>query len=235
MSGHRDGQTQISSQLAEAIEVSRRRGHRLSLPSLRAAEVDGFSASLANNLMDEGILKSASRRPEVLFSLIQSSADRLGEDWLADRLGFADVTIRTSRLHGLLRECRDGLPVDAHGPAIAIVTLPWDDHLLGGALLEARLAHAGFATELQIGLEPEKLRDFDAIFLSVSNGERLKELDLEVDRLRRIVGPQVPIIVGGGAARHLDGDARGADFVTSSIVDALEYCARRTNSPRFLI
>ena len=216
--------------------LSMQRSRRLTLPAIRTAQSNGFYQSLSVDPFDDVafVAKYESAKPDVTFALIQSAARRLGDAWVDDTANFSDVTVKTSRLQTLLASQRRKLPPLATGPAIAVVVQPWDDHVLGAALLEARLHHAGFATELILSYDNEPLAQFDAIFVSATNTERLEELAHQVAMLREHAGANTPIIVGGRAATKME-KIDGADLISSSLIDALEHCAKQTRSTRFLI
>ena len=60
---------------------------------------DSRSTDIVQRLRDMGISDHA-----IIDHYIPETARRLGADWVADRLGFADVTIGSAKLQSMLRE-----------------------------------------------------------------------------------------------------------------------------------
>ena len=80
-------------------------------------------------------------------ALLPEVAWRLGEMWLQDRVGFADVTIAAARLQSALREVDPG-PDLASGPLVAVVVPQGETHTLGAAVAAWRLRRAGASVML---------------------------------------------------------------------------------------
>jgi methylmalonyl-CoA mutase cobalamin-binding subunit len=80
------------------------------------------------------------------------AAWRLGEDWLSDDLSFVDVTIRTERLHSLVRRV-DTLLDEAGqptGPSALILVAEAEQHTLGAFVLALKLRLAGFSAVVRV-------------------------------------------------------------------------------------
>lgn len=201
------------------------RSRRLSLPAIHNRDTTALLELLDREDLREDDLRQfvESRNAQTVFALIQSAARRLGEAWRDDEIGFADMTVTMSRLHQLLSMTGDPEVSLVHGPAFAVLVQPFDDHILGGALLEARLRHAGFATEFFPSWSGEPLAEFDGVFICVSNHERRKELERQISAIRRANGRGLPIIIGGRGSNAAP-EPRGADLVTSSLLDAVDFC-----------
>ena len=165
-------------------------------------------------------------RPPFVFAVIQSVARRLGQRWTRDEIDFGDLSISLSRLHELLQVTSARFERPQNALSLAVLVQPFDDHLLGGVLLDARLRCAGYATEFFPTWSGQSLSEFDGILVSVSNSGRASELSEFLLRIRRSAGPDVPLIVGGPGASGA-GSSADADLVTSSLVDAVAFCERR--------
>jgi methylmalonyl-CoA mutase cobalamin-binding subunit len=80
------------------------------------------------------------------------AARALGEGWLSDELSFVDVTVRTERLHGLVRRV-DELVADAEeieGPAALVLVAEAEQHTLGAFVLALQLRLAGFSAVVRV-------------------------------------------------------------------------------------
>lgn len=166
---------------------------------------------------------------------IPAVARRLGADWVADRLGFADVTIGTSRLQSMLRELMEGdgsLDHSAHKAGVAVIVMASDFHMLGAMVLTMQLRRLGVSARLLIGVEFEdsifahQAHKYDAVFISASSTKMLPELQSFIKKLRREAGKNTPIVLGGSILGSNEGieTLTGADFATTDVVEALQLC-----------
>ena len=187
-------------------------------------------------------------RPEELAdTYVPAAARQLGTDWCADRIGFAAVTIGSSRLQSLLRglapEWRaDWGQGDGLGTSVLVLLPDGADHTLGASVLAGRLRRRGFSVRLLVGAPGRSLvaavreSRFDAVFLSASPSERLDNLRRLVDCVRIAARP-APIVLGGSIlesgwdSTDLVAET-GVDHGTSDLDDALSLC-RLAPVPRF--
>ena len=212
----------------EGAAVSSRAG-RLTLPAIHDRETARLVDLITATDLPAHALRDYARshRPVFVFATIQSAARRLGEKWVRDGVDFADLTVCLSRLHDLLRLVPDPpRGVDA-GLSFAILLQPFDDHILGGAVLEARLRHAGFATEFFPDWSDQDLSHFDAVLICVTNTDRSAELSDRIARVRARMSAIAPVIVGGPGSNASRGTG-AADLVTSSLIEAVGFCEART-------
>jgi hypothetical protein len=165
-------------------------------------------------------------RPPFVFAVIQSVARRLGQRWSRDELGFAELSVILSRLHELIQLTSAQFERPKNTSSLALLVQPFDDHLLGAVLLDARLRYAGYATHFFPSWSGESLSGFDGILVTVSNSDRVPELSEFLLRIRRAAGTTMPLIVGGPGVTAARSPAE-ADLVTSSLVDAVSFCERR--------
>lgn len=177
---------------------------------------------------------------DVVDFYVPEAARRLGEDWHGNRRSFAEVTIGTARLQGLLREIvalrGDDYRRDASAPGLAVIVLENEFHTLGAMVVSQQLRRQGASVQMIIGQsEPEILQsvsqhEFDAILISVSRSECLASLRKLVEKLRQATYRQTPVVVGGAAIGD-ENEIRiltGADHVASDAKEALRKCGLKT-------
>lgn len=187
------------------------------------------------------------RADEVADTYIPAAARQLGTDWEADRIGFAEVTIGSSRLQSLLRgmaldwraDCGHG---DGLGAAILVLLLEGTDHTLGASLLAGRLRRRGFSVRLLTSRPSKALATavresrFDAVFLSASPSESVESLRRLVDCVRIAARP-APLVLGGSILQ-VGSDSTdlmsetGVDHATTDLDEALALC-RLSPMPRY--
>ena len=163
---------------------------------------------------------------------IPAVARELGDEWCADRVSFADVTIGSSRLQALLRDA--ALSEDTpSGPFVdaMIMVLADEYHTLGAMVLTGQLRRLGASVRLVLGRPAEEVRHivtetgFDAVMVSVALADDFEAVHETITALRRATRGTVPMIVGGGIS-GIGADAAlrltGADHVTSNPLEALQ-------------
>lgn len=176
---------------------------------------------------------------EVVDHYIPEVARRLGRLWCEDGLGFADVTIGTARLQGLLRDLSLQLdyPTDRKNESgVAVVVLADEYHTLGAMVLTTQLRRLGISVRLMLGVSNQlalmELRQdrYDAVFISASHTESLDNLSKFVDKIRKQTKRNTPIVVGGpviGQSADVKA-ATGADVATSDVFEAVRSCRLKT-------
>ena len=224
--------------------LAARRGGRLSKPS------ETFLLRLRDAVLDEDhdrrlrildLMRETQISDDAIHDhYIPEVARRIGADWVADRLSFAEVTIGAARLQSLLRELSPEDPgADSDAPGIAVMTPPGEDHTLGASVLAGQLRRAGADVRVLAGETSAQLLAglgggrFDAVFISVATGQALANLHKFVNAVRSVAGPDTSIVIGGPAVER-EQNARkrtGADFASSDATDALKLCGLRA-SPR---
>lgn len=173
---------------------------------------------------------------EIADLYIPEVARRMGLAWCDDGMSFADVTIATARLQGLLRDLTESWSVEKRmydqGLNIVVLMLADDYHTLGPTLITSQLRRLGASVRLMLGRPlgeiKHVLRDqqFDAILVSVAHIEKLASTGELVKIIRNNLIEATPIVVGGPAI-ELDKDAKsltGADHVSNDIKEALVFC-----------
>lgn len=172
---------------------------------------------------------------EMIDCYIPEAANRLGKAWCEDGLGFADVTIGSARLQGLVRELSARLPTpdairDQSG--VAVVVLADSYHTLGAMILTTQLRRLGISVRLLLGVSQDEVLSeleidkFDAVMISASHSESLDKLGKLVKKIRRQTRRNTPIVIGGPVLA-LSSDVlavTGADVATSDVYEAVRAC-----------
>ncbi|MEM6637830.1 MAG: cobalamin-dependent protein [Pseudomonadota bacterium] len=168
--------------------------------------------------------------------LIPEAARLLGDDWCADRLGFADVTIGSARLQSMLRELSSAIDVNCEVadecPSFLTVVRGNEYHTLGALVLARHLRRRGATVKMALGLtDPEiaemAARDsYDAVLISASGGEALETLRNLVRGIRKRSGGSTLICVGGTIleARKDVKKLTGADCATNLPDEVFRLC-----------
>lgn len=176
---------------------------------------------------------------EIVDCYIPEVARRLGTLWCEDGLGFADVTIGSARLQGLLRDLSAQLVYQTdkkNDSGVAVVVLADEYHTLGAMVLTTQLRRLGISVRLMLGMSGhDALRElghdrYDAVFVSASHIESLENLGKFVEKIRKQTKRNMPIVVGGPViGQTVDVKAAtGADVATSDVYEAVRACRLKT-------
>ncbi|MCE0506246.1 MULTISPECIES: cobalamin B12-binding domain-containing protein [unclassified Roseivivax] len=235
--------TDISALAGEVVAVLRDNTARRAERSLRdAAQRLGRRARATGPFRPEaalGELAQAGFTPDdVIDRCIPAAARELGALWVSDQLSFAEVTIGTARLQGLLTRLIPDWDVRAEcarAPSLALIIPEGDTHTLGLHVVTAQLRRRGAAVRLFLSpdamLLPGELArlGFDGILVSASRESSLDVAGRMIARLRHSYSAPPPIILGGLALDLYPGAASraGADLVSNDAAAALGYCRGR--------
>lgn len=167
---------------------------------------------------------------------VPEAARKLGESWCSDEIGFANVTIGSSRLQMVLRELGKvwiGNDVAAAcAPTILLIVGNDIHHTLGASVLAGQLRRKGISVRLMLNATPAEAADqarrgcYDSIFISASCGEKVENLRKIVDSIKQDLDAAAPIVIGGTILTEVK-DVRmrtGADYVTNDPDEALTLC-----------
>ena len=169
---------------------------------------------------------------------IPELARRMGGQWCEDQLGFAQVTIGVSRLQAMLRQLgpawRSDRSAGADAPAILLV-VPHDvHHTLGAMVLSGQLRRKGLSVRVMLSARPSEVADrvrqtdYNAVFVSASQGETLESLRLIVDAVKTAIDRPPPVVIGGTVLDiHAVNDVAlltGADYATAQADEAIAFC-----------
>lgn len=173
---------------------------------------------------------------QIAESYVPTVARRLGDDWLADRVDFAGVSIGSARLQAVLRrlEMDWGLPRDAKfdSPPAFVVGVPDGfQHTLGASVLAGQLRHRGLSVHLDLEMTPQSLAQqvrheyYNGVMISAASLDHLESCRVLVDTSKN-ESRNTPVILGGSILQQIDdiGSEVRADLLTSDVHDALRHC-----------
>jgi MerR family transcriptional regulator, light-induced transcriptional regulator len=200
---------------------------------------DGMqSRAIVRDMMDARI-----RAEDIADFYIPEVARRLGAAWCEDGLSFADVTIGSARLQGLLKDIgshwTDDRRLDPDAPAVLVVVLADEFHTLGAMVLCGQLARMDVSVKLAMGhAESDLLRivasgHFDAILISAAQGERLAMLRKLIEKIRAASVRPTPVVIGGSVVTRVTDikTQTGADHATTDPKEALRACGLKISVP----
>ncbi|MCR9085232.1 MAG: cobalamin B12-binding domain-containing protein [Rhodobacteraceae bacterium] len=187
------------------------------------------------------LIKDGVAIDDLIDIYIPHAARRMGEAWCRDGMGFAEVTIGSARLQGLLRDLvRRTTPShasDPMAPQVLMVVRDEEHHTLGAMVATQQLRRAGVGVNMSVGQTDGDVltliasRGFDIVMVSTSRvstsrTERLESLGGFVESMRGRAGWAVPVVVGGAAIDEGSDIAAmtGADFATADPLEALRRC-----------
>ncbi|MFN3992206.1 MAG: hypothetical protein ACK4IU_04785 [Tabrizicola flagellatus] len=173
----------------------------------------------------------------VACGYVPEAARLLGEQWQADRVSFVDVTIRTERLHDLVRRIDEVLDVASpvSGPAALVLVAEAEQHTLGAYVLALQLRSAGFGVVVRVAPVPADLTQllsancFQLALVSMGCTAALESGIALVRTLRLLSRGEMCIFVGGSIPVPDDGLLRdtGADRVlrdVSALLAEFDVC-----------
>ena len=182
----------------------------------------------------------------IIDQYVPAVARLLGEQWVADHISFADVTIGTLRLQSLLSEASILTRIDASCLANTMHTLvvvPQNEqHFLGASVVAAQLRRLG--CEVSISFSEDHgtfsarlpVEAPDLVLITCARLETLESVAHTVQLIRKAL-PDGPIIALGGAvegpAKELK-EKTGVDLVTNVAAEAVGFCSEHINSEKSL-
>jgi methanogenic corrinoid protein MtbC1 len=205
--------------------------------ALSAPSPDGFEA------LRPDLRRARIGEAELIDSYFPAIARFLGCAWAEDQAGFAEVTLGTARMQGMLRQLGrdwDSATTAAPDGGTVLIVLPQgEQHSLGAMVLAGQLRRQGISVQLRIGTPPDELcrlvaeRDFDCAMLSVACEERLALCAKLVKSLKEGSAGRLRVAVGGAVLdRPVDICQRtGADIATNDPKLALEGARARLLRP----
>lgn len=246
--GGADSESSVESLASRALTV---------LASKRASTASMMSDHFIDNLLEAvraiepgrrraviaDMLGARIRREDIVDFYIPAVARRLGAAWCDDGLSFAEVTIGSARLQGILRdlgrEWFDDSVRDGASSGIAVIVDEAEFHTLGALVLASQFRRMGISVRAMIGQPREKIFEtvengqFDAILLSAAGGETLARLRHVVEKIRAVSDRPVPIVIGGSIVED-EAEVRtqtGADYVTSDPREVVRLCGLTASAP----
>lgn len=167
---------------------------------------------------------------------IPAVARILGDLWVSDHIGFADVTIGSARLQAMLRDLGPDWAADtmttADAPSVLLLTPQDASHTLGAVVLSGQLRRHGYSVRITFDADRSRIADimdriqFNAVFISAAHSESLEKIRRMVEFIRTLTPQHLPIVLGGTvleASAHV-ASVTGVDFATLNLDEAIEYC-----------
>ncbi len=174
---------------------------------------------------------------DIVDRCIPDVATMLGEDWVADRLSFARVTVASARLYSLCKSVGqewDNVRSTTGSRAVLLATISREDHIIGPAVLADQLRRRGHSVQLHSNADAQSLAEklaqgrFDGVMISVATHHGLELASKAITELK--AGGVDSVVVLGGAVLNengFDDKATGADVITNSIDEALDAISDR--------
>lgn len=216
----------------------RKAERRLSEQSLWLAERTRAPGPFSSERCVAELLAVGLSATDIVDHCIPAAARDLGQLWCTDQLGFAEVTIASARLQGLLSLLAPPwatAPSDEEEPAIVLVIPAGDTHTLGPHVVTAQFRRRNASVRLIFGPSASSLTrvlkddPYDGVMFSCSRRSNLESIAEMITRIRSSLIPPPPIIIGGLVLELEEAQTRqaGADIVTNDAQVALEYCRTR--------
>jgi methylmalonyl-CoA mutase cobalamin-binding subunit len=176
----------------------------------------------------------------IIDSYIPVAARSVGEKWVSDELGFAEVTIASARLQALLTEIAycDTLSASLmpDPPRVLVVINEGDQHTLGGFVVAAQLRRRGAVVEVVCAEDRatalRRILDggYHAVLFSCSLSAGLASVAQVVRSVRRRTAVAPLFALGGIVLDHckdIKGET-GVDLVTNDLATVIAMCAQRS-------
>lgn len=173
---------------------------------------------------------------------VPATARLLGEQWVDDKISFADVTIGTMRLQALLADASGASRIDHKAGAVRLNTLvlipQGEQHFLGASVVAAQLRRLGCEVAMSYdedhgALTARLINDVpDLILATCGRRETLASVANTIQVIRKAIGG-VPTLAVGGACKVSKErilEMTGADIVTSVTEEAVGYCLKHAKS-----
>ncbi|MEL7116153.1 MAG: cobalamin-dependent protein, partial [Pseudomonadota bacterium] len=198
-------------------------------------EVEKLAKALVGSDPDAGFLMIEDMRDagtsleDIYLVYLAAAAQRLGDWWQTSQVSFAQVTIGTSRIYGILRgldDIRRTAQRRADRSAV-FATVPGETHTLGISMAADLFRNRGWKIDLLLGLSHDELLEkvehtsHLIIGLSASSEQVLAALARLVVAIR-IHRPDMRIFISGSAVEHcgdiveaMSPDGMASDFETA--------------------
>lgn len=148
-----------------AREVLTRLAGRISETAIRSDVIIGLCDALvtddslaAAKLIEEQY--QAGVTVEALYlGFLAPAARQLGEWWTDDKISFADVTVGTGRIYGIMRSLSRRLPPPdvPESKAAMVACVPGETHTMGAKMATDLLRKEGWTIDMELALDHEQL------------------------------------------------------------------------------
>lgn len=198
--------------------------------------------TLLHKLLDRQV------EPVAVANLYVPEAARcLGEQWLADTITFVDVTVRTERLHGVVRLVDQMMSADddGKGKGFLILVAEGEQHTLGAFVLATQLRQSGFTAILRVAPSAAELTQllassrFAMALVSVGCETGLASATSLVRMVRLLSRDAIPVIIGGSipmsdaallAASDADSVGRDIGAILAGFGEAIDRIGLQTEA-----
>ncbi len=181
---------------------------------------------------------------QIVDIYIPEAARELGRMWCEDDIGFANVTIATARLQGLLTLLAPPWAANpserGEGLSVLLVLQGNDSHTLGPHVATAQLRRMGASVRLLFGpteatvLHTIEEEHYDLVMFCCSRTDTLATIARMVKRIRAGL-PVPPALALGGIVLNLTDRVKektGVDLVTGDVRVAFKLCDKKRLKPR---
>ncbi|MEL6169386.1 MAG: cobalamin-dependent protein [Pseudomonadota bacterium] len=180
--------------------------------------------------------QSGLRTQDLVDVYIPKAARLMGDQWCSDGMGFADVSIGSARLMGLLRriERAESRADTAHlsAPTVLVCVADGEQHVMGAMTVAMQVRRLGLDCRVSVGDTLAQCRralstgHIDAVFVSVSSTERLVPVRKLVENIRECASRPLRVVAGGSVAEECEElkSLTGVDFVSSDAAAAVRRC-----------
>lgn len=173
---------------------------------------------------------------EIIETYVPEAARQLGEDWIDDKLSFAEVSVGAARLQEIVRAFgnpyeRPGALVPL-GRSILMIVPDIEKHTLGPFIAASQFRRYGLWVQMAIGMTPGEVGDlvmenrFSMVGISCGNRRAVAHLAKLVHEVQCRVEVPAPVVIGGSIVSEEPDlkEMSGADLVTQNPREALDYC-----------
>ncbi|MEO1238481.1 MAG: cobalamin B12-binding domain-containing protein [Pseudomonadota bacterium] len=186
----------------------------------------------------EGLQAQGTGIEALYLQFLAPAARHLGEMWQADDLSFADVTLGTARIYGLIRTINpvERAPIAPNQAHALFVCVPGDTHTLGVRMAADLFRRRGWDIELLAGLTHDEVMDrfiaSDHWHVGISAGN-----DLRLTALARLIlalraeRPGVRVLVAGHVVGRCPAeiDKMSPDAMAEGFEEAFKAMTRMNN------
>lgn len=168
--------------------------------------------------------------PAVLEDVIPNFMQRIGDEWMVDRLTIAHEHLASAAVLAVIHEFIRAVPERHNAPRILIATPTGERHGVGAALVAAAAALDGW-TIVYLGVDVPARQITSAaeavgatvVGLSAVYAPDISALKHEFTAVRRSLSPDVALLVGGSAVQH-----HAAEFALPGVTVCASLVTLRT-------
>ena len=214
---------------ATAGETKQRKA-KLELLCSSLLEDNNKSYKIVNILLKKGISIL-----DLFETYFPEAAKLLGEEWLEDRLSFAQVTIAMTKLQSLTRDYESSycteLSYNMDQPEILLIVPRGESHTFGAQMAYRKFKRLGTSPYLAIGYDTMEMQHlinahkFSLIGMSVGDCVNKNNCINLIKDLRSLTQGTTPIILGGSVidSNKTFSKELKVDFISNNPSQSLDY------------